>query len=83
MVHRRLAVIDLSERGAQPMRDDTLGLRVVFNGCIYNHHELRGELCAAAVEMNRSGLNRGTSGNLSVRSGDSTTLRSAAGIGSP
>ena len=44
MVHRRLAIIDLSERGAQPMHDEALGLTVVFNGCIYNHHELRDEL---------------------------------------
>ena len=44
MVHRRLAIIDLSELGAQPMRDDELGLAVVFNGCIYNHRELRAEL---------------------------------------
>src|SRR4051794_9176199 len=44
MVHRRLAVIDLSDLGAQPMRDDALGLAVVFNGCIYNHRELRAEL---------------------------------------
>src|SRR3954469_21726974 len=46
MVHLRLAVIDLSERGAQPMRDEALGLTVVFNGCIYNHLELRDELGA-------------------------------------
>jgi len=44
MVHRRLAVIDLSELGAQPMRDEALGLAVVFNGCIYNHRELRAQL---------------------------------------
>src|SRR5215217_7187209 len=44
VVHRRLAIIDLSELGAQPMRDEELGLVVVFNGCIYNHHELRAEL---------------------------------------
>ena len=44
LVHRRLAIIDLSERGAQPMRDAAHGLRVVFNGCIYNHRELRREL---------------------------------------
>jgi asparagine synthase (glutamine-hydrolysing) len=44
LVHRRLAIIDLSERGAQPMRDEALGLSVVFNGCIYNHVELRREL---------------------------------------
>jgi asparagine synthase (glutamine-hydrolysing) len=44
LVHRRLAIIDLSERGAQPMLDEELGLGVVFNGCIYNHWELRAEL---------------------------------------
>src|SRR5438874_1429454 len=44
LVHRRLAIIDLSERGAQPMADDGLGLAVAFNGCIYNHRELRSEL---------------------------------------
>ncbi len=49
MVHRRLAVIDLSELGAQPMRDgDTT---IVFNGCIYNHHELRAELRALGHEF--------------------------------
>jgi asparagine synthase (glutamine-hydrolysing) len=42
--HRRLKVIDLSERGAQPMVDAELGLAVVFNGCVYNHRELRREL---------------------------------------
>jgi asparagine synthase (glutamine-hydrolysing) len=42
--HRRLKIIDLSERGAQPMQDAALGLVVVFNGCIYNYPELRREL---------------------------------------
>src|SRR4051794_30874531 len=42
--HRRLAVIDLSEQAHQPMSDEALQLTVVFNGCIYNHHELRAEL---------------------------------------
>src|SRR4051812_15057633 len=42
--HRRLTVIDLSEAGRQPMTDQDLDLTVVFNGCIYNHHELRREL---------------------------------------
>jgi asparagine synthase (glutamine-hydrolysing) len=45
--HRRLKIIDLSERGAQPMIDSALGLAVVFNGCIYNYRELRVELEAA------------------------------------
>ena len=44
LAHRRLAVIDLSARGAQPMVDEALGLAVAFNGCVYNHRELRAEL---------------------------------------
>jgi len=42
--HRRLKIIDLSSSGDQPMTDDELGLTIVFNGCIYNHRELRREL---------------------------------------
>ncbi|MFN0263148.1 N-acetylglutaminylglutamine amidotransferase [Tepidamorphus sp. 3E244] len=42
--HRRLKIIDLSENAAQPMVDADLGLTIVFNGCIYNHPELRAEL---------------------------------------
>jgi len=44
--HRRLAVIDLSERASQPMVDSTLGLVLVFNGTIYNYPELRAQLGA-------------------------------------
>ncbi|SDQ12254.1 N-acetylglutaminylglutamine amidotransferase [Quadrisphaera sp. DSM 44207] len=42
--HRRLAVIDLSEGGAQPMVDEPTDLVGVFNGCVYNYQELRAEL---------------------------------------
>ncbi|MCK2212254.1 N-acetylglutaminylglutamine amidotransferase [Actinomadura sp. ATCC 31491] len=42
--HRRLKIIDLSEKAAQPMVDGELGLAVVFNGCLYNYGELRDEL---------------------------------------
>src|SRR5664279_2108059 len=44
LAHRRLAIIDLSETGAQPMLDGELGLVTVFNGCIYNYKQLREEL---------------------------------------
>jgi asparagine synthase (glutamine-hydrolysing) len=44
LAHRRLKIIDLSAKGDQPMVDEQLGLTVVFNGCIYNHRELRHEL---------------------------------------
>ncbi|HEY8588530.1 MAG TPA: N-acetylglutaminylglutamine amidotransferase [Naasia sp.] len=52
--HRRLSIIDLSPAGAQPMRDERLGLTVVFNGCIYNHRELRAELEAAGHTFSSS-----------------------------
>ncbi|MBS1220537.1 MAG: Asparagine synthase (glutamine-hydrolyzing) [Proteobacteria bacterium] len=42
--HRRLSVIDLSDRSNQPMVDPELGLALVFNGAIYNYRELRHEL---------------------------------------
>jgi len=42
--HRRLAIIDLSEKSAQPMIDAATGTALVFNGTIYNYPELRAEL---------------------------------------
>jgi len=41
---RRLAIIDLSDEGSQPMTDAEGELRIVFNGEIYNHRELRERL---------------------------------------
>jgi asparagine synthase (glutamine-hydrolysing) len=49
--HRRLSIIDLSEKGLQPMTDPALGLTVAFNGCIYNYAELRVELEAAGYRF--------------------------------
>jgi len=43
---RRLAIIDLTPAGHQPMLDPERGNVVVFNGEIYNHEELRAELVA-------------------------------------
>ena len=47
--HRRLAIIDLSPGGAQPMqRDESV---IVFNGEIYNYRELRAELESHGVKF--------------------------------
>ena len=45
--HNRLAIIDLSEEGNQPMRRG--GLWIVFNGEIYNYIEIREELRSKGV----------------------------------
>ena len=51
LVHRRLKIIDLTPRGDQPLVDPDLGLVIAFNGCIYNHHELRAELAGAGYSF--------------------------------
>lgn len=44
LAHTRLAVIDTSNAGTQPMHDDRGQLHIVFNGEIYNFLVLRSEL---------------------------------------
>ncbi|MGK0302819.1 MAG: asparagine synthase (glutamine-hydrolyzing), partial [Planctomycetota bacterium] len=48
---RRLAIIDLSPEGHQPMVDAATGNAIVFNGEIYNHLELRSELEGLGAEF--------------------------------
>ena len=42
--HTRLAIIDLSDRGLQPLSSDDGSLHLLHNGEIYNYRELRAEL---------------------------------------
>ncbi|MFB3058122.1 MAG: asparagine synthase (glutamine-hydrolyzing), partial [Gammaproteobacteria bacterium] len=50
--HRRLAIIDLSPSGHQPMHDTSERYSIVFNGTIYNYPELREVLIADGYQFN-------------------------------
>ena len=46
LAHKRLAILDTSDKGAQPMSSKSQKWIIVFNGCIYNFSELKLELKA-------------------------------------
>ena len=49
--HRRLAIIDLSESGLQPMANEDASLHITFNGEIYNFQDLRAGLLKAGHQF--------------------------------
>lgn len=68
LIHRRLSIVDLSERGWQPMTDSTGRYAIVLNGEIYNYPELRSELEADGVSF-RSHTDTEVLLNLLIQSG--------------
>lgn len=42
--HKRLAIIDLSEKGKQPMSNEDCSVWIAYNGEVYNFRELRDDL---------------------------------------
>jgi len=46
LAHRRLSIIDLSERGIQPMSNEDKSIWITYNGEIYNFIEIKKELIA-------------------------------------
>lgn len=53
--HRRLSILDTSPRGSQPMSSKDGNWVVVFNGCIYNFHELKRDLQTKGHEFQSTG----------------------------
>lgn len=53
--HRRLSILELGPAGDQPMLSSCERFVLVFNGEIYNHLELRGELARAGATHNWRG----------------------------
>jgi asparagine synthase (glutamine-hydrolysing) len=51
LAFRRLAILDLTAKGHQPMSDVDMELTIVFNGEIYNFSELRTELKALGAKF--------------------------------
>ncbi|MBF0319731.1 MAG: asparagine synthase (glutamine-hydrolyzing) [Nitrospirae bacterium] len=50
--HRRLKIIDLSDRGHQPMSNASGTIYIIYNGEVYNYMELKGELTSAGHSFN-------------------------------
>lgn len=44
LAHKRLAILDTSNKGSQPMTSKSNKWTIIFNGCIYNFSELKQEL---------------------------------------
>ena len=55
LAHRRLAILDLSPAGTQPMVDPVTGHVLVYNGEIYNFVDLRRRLVAEGQELQSTG----------------------------
>src|SRR4249920_2680606 len=55
LAHRRLAILDLTPAGAQPMVDPVTGHVITFNGEIYNFGDLRRRLADEGQKFQSTG----------------------------
>ncbi|MEX6505027.1 asparagine synthase (glutamine-hydrolyzing) [Jiella sp. M17.18] len=81
LAHRRLAVLDLTEAGHQPMASETGRFLITFNGEIYNHLNLRREMANDSFAPNWRGHSDTETLLAAIeRWGIETTLRRATGM---
>ena len=52
--HNRLALFDLSERGRQPFNSSCGRYKIVYNGEIYNHQDIRNKLARYSIQWKSS-----------------------------
>ena len=51
LAHKRLAILDLTDNGKQPMTSKNGEWTIIFNGCIYNYKSLKIELQKEGCEF--------------------------------
>jgi asparagine synthase (glutamine-hydrolysing) len=51
LAHRRLSILDLSEKGHQPMSNDNGSMWIIYNGEVYNYVEIREELVSLGYQF--------------------------------
>ena len=78
--HRRLAIVDLSPAGHQPMHSDDGRFTISYNGEVYNHRDLRRELDAEAPRQWRGHSDTETLVEAIAAWGLETTLQRAVGM---
>ena len=49
--HCRLSIIDLTNRGHQPMSDDGNRYQIIYNGELYNYKEIRSQLISRGYKF--------------------------------
>ena len=54
LAHRRLAIVDLSKNGIQPMVSNSGRYVIAYNGEVYNHRDIASALIEAGVELKGS-----------------------------
>jgi asparagine synthase (glutamine-hydrolysing) len=79
--HRRLAILDLSPQGHQPMVSESGRYVIAFNGEIYNHIDLREQLASQGIHLSWRGHSDTETLLACIEAwGFETTLRASAGM---